>query len=103
MICPICARDRRLVQDHHHPSGISRWRLCRACNAGLGMFGDSAERLERALAYLRSSPHDDAQPETEHLDWLKSQPVNASTLRERMAGSALAPDVLQLSVRPRMW
>ena len=48
--------------DHDHsccPSRVSscgncmRGLLCRNCNAGMGLLGDSIERLEGAAAYLR--------------------------------------------------
>lgn len=63
-LCAICgnppALGRRLAIDHDHkccPGTRScgmciRDLLCDACNGGLGLLGDSIERLEQALAYL---------------------------------------------------
>jgi hypothetical protein len=55
--CAICEEIapalRALVVDHNHETGRVRELLCRACNSGIGALGDSIERLEKALAYLR--------------------------------------------------
>lgn len=52
--CPICQRSTTdYVLDHCHTTDISREAICRSCNAGLGMFKDNPDALERAAAYLR--------------------------------------------------
>ena len=56
-ICEIClqkpVKPMRLVKDHCHNTGKFRGLLCNGCNTGIGMLGDSAELVERALSYLR--------------------------------------------------
>lgn len=39
--------------DHDHDTGVVRGILCSACNIGIGKLGDSVERLEAAISYLR--------------------------------------------------
>lgn len=43
-----------LVFDHCHTTGQFRGLLCHKCNQGIGCFGDSTEKLESAIDYLRS-------------------------------------------------
>ena len=56
--CAICERaeweckGRRLDVDHDHTTGKVRGLLCRECNMTLGMVGDDAHRLMRAVKYL---------------------------------------------------
>lgn len=52
-ICAICgSKDRPMHIDHDHETGTIRDLLCQPCNRALGLFGDSLEVLEAALAYL---------------------------------------------------
>ena len=55
--CAICAKEgtdeELLAIDHCHDSLEIRGLLCRTCNAGIGLLGDTIEGLERALAYLK--------------------------------------------------
>jgi len=61
--CEICGRLPReagvrngfLSIDHNHATGEFRGFLCGPCNLGMGHFGDSAERLARAVEYLERS------------------------------------------------
>lgn len=57
-VCAICKRPerdtlgRRLAVDHDHDTGAIRGLLCRNCNTGLGMLGDSVDRIVAAANYL---------------------------------------------------
>lgn len=42
----------RLAVDHNHKTKVIRGLLCRRCNTGLSLFGDSAAVLRRAAKYL---------------------------------------------------
>lgn len=55
--CAICGRPQgsdsfRLAVDHCHETGAVRGVLCRFCNLGIGLLGDSAAGVRRAAAYL---------------------------------------------------
>jgi hypothetical protein len=58
-VCAICGitpeREASWHVDHDHETGAVRGVLCIDCNHGIGKLGDSIERLERAIAYLRRS------------------------------------------------
>jgi hypothetical protein len=58
-LCAICGKSeevtRRLHVDHCHDTKIIRGLLCGKCNRGIGMFDDSEELLNSAIAYLRLS------------------------------------------------
>lgn len=51
--CKICGKKKKLVVDHDHKTGKIRGLLCRRCNSGIGLLGDTAIALECALYYLR--------------------------------------------------
>lgn len=55
--CAICGtkteRDgRSIALDHCHKRMLFRGFLCSNCNKGIGLFGDSPERMMAAAAYL---------------------------------------------------
>lgn len=56
--CAICSdgpgKGRRyFCVDHNHETGEVRGLLCHKCNAALGLLGDSAPIVARALDYLK--------------------------------------------------
>jgi hypothetical protein len=55
-VCAICGKDLALVKkpciDHDHKTGVVRGVLCSPCNSAIGILGDDAEGLGRALAYM---------------------------------------------------
>lgn len=53
--CALCRVSDADSVDHCHVTGRIRSMLCRACNAGLGMFGDDPKLLRAAAAYLRNA------------------------------------------------
>lgn len=58
-VCALCqipgrtGKHGKLAVDHCHSTGRVRGLLCAPCNVAVGILGDSPERLERVLAYLR--------------------------------------------------
>jgi hypothetical protein len=52
--CQICGSKENLVYDHCHDTMKFRGVLCRECNRGLGMLGDSLETLQKAVKYLET-------------------------------------------------
>lgn len=56
--CALCPRTpeeeryKRLNIDHCHDSGKVRGLLCTPCNHAIGVLGDTAEHVKRAVAYL---------------------------------------------------
>lgn len=57
--CEICGRHEdelrtRLHIDHCHSTNVFRGFLCSPCNTGIGLLGDTADHLSRALKYLEN-------------------------------------------------
>lgn len=53
--CDICDKAfsfETACLDHDHATGRFRGWLCRRCNSSLGVFGDTVEGLQKAIAYL---------------------------------------------------
>ena len=50
--CACCGRIDKLFCDHDHATGKFRAWICRNCNSGIGLLGDSEAGLRQALAYL---------------------------------------------------
>lgn len=70
-LCGICGKIedeqhmfklKKLCRDHCHETGRWRGLLCKNCNAGLGLLGDSEEMLQAAIQYLRRWAATTAQP-----------------------------------------
>lgn len=57
--CEICSRKEELCYDHCHETLAFRGVLCRKCNSGIGLLGDTAEDLQRAVNYLQRPPRKD--------------------------------------------
>lgn len=55
-LCAICKSPPvvglRLAVDHDHETLRVRGLICKNCNLGLGLLGDTLERLRSAVAYL---------------------------------------------------
>jgi Recombination endonuclease VII len=58
-VCALCRKPGRIGRngkfyvDHCHDTGRVRGLLCRPCNTSLGILGDSPEKMERVMDYLR--------------------------------------------------
>lgn len=55
--CKICGCEENINKepfdiDHCHSTGKVRGLLCRKCNAGLGLLGDTKETLIKAIKYI---------------------------------------------------
>jgi hypothetical protein len=62
--CRICGSEgfivarngkAKLAVDHDHSTGKIRGLLCPSCNQALGLFGDSADNLRKAIEYLEGA------------------------------------------------
>ena len=52
--CECCGRVSKLFLDQTHGSDEFTGWICRECNSGIGLLGDSAVSLRKALAYLET-------------------------------------------------
>lgn len=52
--CAICEKKlgKRFCVDHDHATGKVRGILCYRCNTGIGLLGDNADGIKKALEYL---------------------------------------------------
>ncbi len=75
--CPICG-DPATDIDHDHSTGAVRGHLCRACNVGLGHFGDDPLRLKAAVEYL---DHHALTGEPVEPDWSQTRGTIAAVVR----------------------
>lgn len=50
--CGVCGGFVELCFDHDHETNAFRGLLCRRCNMGLGLIGDTKEAIQRTLQYL---------------------------------------------------
>lgn len=57
--CACCGKVPELEfrVDHDHVTGEVRGLLCMPCNSGIGLLGDTAERVELAVDYLNGKRH----------------------------------------------
>lgn len=53
--CEICGREGRLMMDHDHKTMKLRGLLCKRCNTGLGVIGDTLDHVRKVIAYLERS------------------------------------------------
>ena len=60
--CECCGRVSKLFLDHTHGSDEFRGWICRECNSGIGLLGESAVALRKALAYLETRSTQAAAP-----------------------------------------
>ena len=50
--CEKCGKYTDLVYDHDHSTMKFRGVLCRQCNAGIGLLGDTEQGVQQALEYF---------------------------------------------------
>lgn len=60
-LCAICSKkidpdSRQTAIDHDHETGEIRGILCRSCNRGLGLLGDTKQSIKEAHNYLCKPP-----------------------------------------------
>jgi hypothetical protein len=51
-LCALCRVRAAVDVDHDHADGRVRGLVCRACNVGMGLFGDDPRRMRTAAAFL---------------------------------------------------
>ena len=65
--CDCCGCDEievlrrgKWALDHDHETESFRGWLCKNCNVGIGLFGESIERLQQAIDYLKRTTKDNS-------------------------------------------
>ena len=82
--CACCHRIDVLLCDHDHASKDFRGWICKNCNSGLGLLGDSEQGLRLALAYLERSRSDSNSRSPRHKkndDTVKTESVELASRR----------------------
>lgn len=57
-VCDCCGKlcdNETLNLDHDHKTGRFRGYLCKSCNTGIGLLGDTIEGLNMGIRYLKKS------------------------------------------------
>jgi len=73
-VCAICGREPNpnisLHVDHDHVTGAIRRLICFRCNQALGAFGENADLLRAAAAYLELHESDHRQAALAEIGWV---------------------------------
>lgn len=52
-LCFICKKERELVLDHNHTTGVPRAMLCKPCNSALGLIKENFETAINIAKYIQ--------------------------------------------------
>jgi len=54
-VCQLCSNDENIVFDHDHQKDVFRGWLCNGCNRSIGILGDTTERMENVVSYMKGA------------------------------------------------